>query len=135
MRDDYETYAYFWVADFDCKPEDITDSLRLEPTKVTLKGEPLTNGRSRRRSHWEYHSTLPRSEMFQDAHLSNLMVELLPRVNNIKKISTRYEIGISCVGYYTNVNPGFHMNIDLINQCAQLGVSIDFDLYNSSEPE
>jgi len=134
MRENYDTYAYFWVSEFDCKPEEISKLLGLEPTIVKLKGEPFTHGRLRRRSSWEYHSTLPRSEIFQDKHLSNLMVELLPRVTKIKDIGNRHSIGISCVGYYTNVNPGFHMSKELINQCAQLGVSIDFDLYNSNEP-
>ena len=135
MEEIYETYAYFWVADFNCEPTEITDTIGLEPTRVVLKGEPLKNGKTRRRSFWEFHSSLPRSEAFQDAHLTNLMAELLPRVGSITEVGSRYAIGIDCVGYYTNVNPSFHMSAELIQQCAKLGVSIDFDLYNCSETQ
>lgn len=133
MEEIYNTYAYFWVADFDCAPADITQAIGLKPTNVVLKGEPLKNGKLRQRSFWELHSSLPRSEVFQDAHLTNLMSKLLPKVEAITKVGSRYVVGINCVGYYTNVNPGFHMSAELIKQCAQLGVSIDFDLYNSGE--
>lgn len=133
MEEVFETYAYFWISDFDCAPTEITKEIGLEPTCVVLKGEPLSNGRSRNRSFWEFHSSLPRTEEFQDAHLSNLMVELLPRVQSIKAIGLRYASGINCVGYYKNVNFGFHMNAELMQQCAQLGVDVDFDLYNNCE--
>ena len=129
MEESNETYAYFWVADFECTPEEITNIIGLKPSRVVLKGEPLNNGRVRKRSFWEFHSTLPITEVFQDAHLSNLMGPLLRKRDEINKIGSRFEVGISCVGYYTNVNPGFHMSAKLIKQCAELGVSIDFDLY------
>lgn len=129
MEEKFDTYAYFWVSDFDCEAVEITNQMGLEPTEVILKGDVVKGDRLWKRSIWEFHSSLPRTEAFQDAHLSNLMCELLPRVQEIKKLSLRYATGISCVGYYTNVNSGFHMTADLVQQCGQLGLSIDFDLY------
>jgi hypothetical protein len=130
MEEKYDTYAYFWVADFNCEPSKITAVIGLEPTRVVLKGESLTNGKTRQRSFWEFHSSLPRSESVQDAHLSNLMKALIPNAREIRELGLIYPTGINCVGYYSNVNPGFHMKKDLIQQCAQLELSIDFDLYN-----
>jgi hypothetical protein len=133
-RELYDTYAYFWVADFDCEQTEITEKIGLEPTRVVLEGELLKTGRPRRRSLWEFHSSLPRTETFQDKHLEDLMGQLLPKELSIKEISMRFNTGISCVGYYQNVNFGFHMSAELLQQCAQLGLSVDFDLYNSCEP-
>lgn len=132
MEETFDTYAYFWVTNFDCNPLEITKAIGFEPTQVLLKGESLKNGRSRQHSFWEFHSSLPRTEPFQDAHLSNLLENLLSKRQQIKEIASKHTVGINCVGYYTNVNPGFHMSAELINQCAMLGVSIDFDLYNCS---
>ena len=133
MEEKIETYAYFFVADFECNPSEITKALELEPTEVTLKGQPLTNGRPRKRSSWKVHSSLSREEPFQDAHLSNLVEKLLPKKQQIKEIASKFSVGINCVGYYKNVHPGFHLNKALIAQCAELNLDIDFDLYNFSE--
>ena len=54
---------------------------------------------------------------------------MLKKKEAIKKLKEKYDIGINCVGYYNDTNPGFHMSEDLIKSCAILGISIDFDLY------
>ena len=54
---------------------------------------------------------------------------MLKKKDAIDKLKEKYEIGINCVGYYYDTNPGFHMSADLINSCSTLGISIDFDLY------
>ena len=53
--------------------------------------------------------------------------------NAVALLDSKYDIGINCVSFYTNVNPGFYMSADLIRAYADLGLSIDFDLYNSCE--
>lgn len=133
----YDTYAYFWVENFDCSIQEINSILELEPTSFHLKGDLISEktNRTRKRNSWSFQSSLPRSEPFQDAHLENLLVTLKQRKSTIELLNSKYDVGISCVGYYTNVNPGFHLSADLIKAYAELGLSIDFDLYNDCEAE
>jgi hypothetical protein len=135
--EEFDTYAYFWVEGFECSLDTISSVLNLQPTDFHLKGDVISevNQRFRKRSSWKFQSSLPRSEPFQDSHLENLLTVLKDRKEAIAQLNKNYEVGINCVGYYTNVNPGFHMSADLIKSYAELGLSIDFDLYNSCELE
>ena len=131
MDQEYDTYAYFWVSDFDCEPEVISDILGLKPYRTFKKGDLISDKTKNRWKHssWEYLSSLPRNEPCQDAHIANLVEVMLKKKDAIDKLKEKYEIGINCVGYYYDTNPGFHMSADLINSCSTLGISIDFDLY------
>jgi hypothetical protein len=133
MEQEYNTYAYFWVNDFDCEPEFISRILGLEPHRYFKKGDLISENSDRKWKHsfWEYYSSLPRTEPSQDAHISNLIKVMLEKKKEISQLQSKYEVGINCVGYYHNSNPGFHMSAELIKSCAELGISIDFDLYNS----
>jgi hypothetical protein len=134
MQEKINTYAYFWVSDFDCNPDEITKLLNIEPSAITIKGELINsqNGRTRIRSTWEFRSRLPNTEPFQDAHIENLLSALTDKAEAIEKLQSNFSTGISCVGYYDNTNSGFHLSSDLIKRCAALNLSIDFDLYNYS---
>lgn len=132
MKPEYNTYAYFWVSDFDCEPNDISELLWLKPTEIQRKGDLISekSGRKRRQSSWKYHSSLPRTEPSQDAHLKNILDVIQERKEVITTLKTMYSVGINCVGFYYNANPGFHMSSELLKACASLEVDIDFDLYN-----
>ena len=131
MKEEYDTYAYFWVSDFDCEPEEISSILGLQPTRILKKGALISEKSTKRRNFnsWEYNSILPRTEVFQDSHIKNILEVIYQKKHEILKLGTEYEVGINCVGYYSNVNPGFHISAELITQCAELNLSIDFDLY------
>ena len=132
VSEKYETYAYYWVDGFDCDHTKISEILDLEPSEIRLKGQASTPVLTRRvkENSWMYHSSLPRNEPYQDAHLENLLSTLLLRKRQILSLNEKYKSGINCVGYYTNTNAGFHMSKKLINDCASLNLDIDFDLYN-----
>ncbi len=131
MAEKYETYAYFWIEGFDCDPKDIGQLMTLQATQSYSKGDPCSQIPNRIIEHgcWEYMSSLPRSEPCQDSHISNLIEVLASRKEAIGQLQQKYEVGINCVGYYTEVNPGFHLSAELIKACAELNLSIDFDLY------
>lgn len=76
-----------------------------------------------------YRSAQPRDEAFQDKHVSNLIEILTTKKGAIEEFRSKYEVGINCVAYYVNVNSGFHLSSELIKACADLSLSIDFDLY------
>jgi hypothetical protein len=131
MEEKLDTYAYFWVEGFECNPQEISDTLGLAANEAYSKGDLISehSDRRRKRSSWKYISSLPREEPYIDSHIQNLVDVLITKKAEIEKLKTIYDIGINCVGYYTNVNPGFHMSKELIKSCAELDISIDFDLY------
>lgn len=130
MKEQIDSYAYFWITG-DFTASDITQIIGISPSHTFAKGDniPSRPGKTRDHSNWELHSPLPRNVTFIDSHLKALM-ELLERKKEIiKNLQTEYETGINCVGYYTNSNPGFHLNKHLVQQLAELNLDIDFDLY------
>ena len=114
----FDTYAYFHVRGFDCPVEQISELLQLAPSSTWVKGKPGVAGRPRQFSNWELCSPLPRTEVFQDSHRERVLQAI-----------KLYECGLQGVGYYTNENPGFHMEAELVSRIAAFGLSVDFDLY------
>ena len=134
----FDTYAYFFVREFDGDPEQISDLLGLVPTRTWQRGELGVGGRQREFNNWELHSPLPRTEIFQDSHLAALLDILESERERVLSVISKFECGLQGVGYYTNENPGVHMSADLISRTAAFGLSIDFDLYchcQHEEPE
>jgi len=132
LEQEYETYAYYWIGQFNCKHEEISQFLGLEPTEIKIKGEPskYIPNRIVKENSWILHSPLPKNEVFQDAHLAELVKVLVPKKEKVLALNEKYETGINCVGYYTNAHPGFGMSKKLISCLASLNVDIDFDLHN-----
>lgn len=125
----FDTYAYFFVSNFAGSAQEISDLLQLEPSCTWLKGELNSRGRPQAFSRWEFHSPLPRTEVHQDRHLQALLDVLEPRRDRILEAVASFDCGLQCVGYYTDENPGFHMDAKLVSSLAALGLSVDFDLY------
>jgi Domain of unknown function (DUF4279) len=146
----YRTYAYLNISEFDCHHSEITAFLGLEPTEAGTKGEVLSSSPSKRpdiqikperpdiqikyrRSIWKLYSPKPKSEIFIDSHVEAVLELIESKLELIKELTTKYSVGINCVGFYTNANPGFHLSSALIQRVAQLGLWIDFDLYCSCD--
>ena len=129
MTEPREIYAYFWIAADELPHQDISSALKLEPTEYWDKGDPGKYIQQQKQARWVYRSPLPSSEMFLDSHLAAVVDVLQERSEQLKALKNKYEVGINCVGYYTEANPGFHLSEQLIQKCASLGLSVDFDLY------
>lgn len=117
---------------FSCPHEEITSEMGMEPSEAYNKGDQATYGPSKF-SFWQLLSPLPEGDLFLDEHLDALLPILETRAREIKNISDRYKVGINCVGYFRDVNPGFHLSADMIKRVSDLRLSIDFDLYCSCE--
>lgn len=131
----FDTYAYFYVREFDGPAETISNLLEIVPTSTWLKNELSPRGRPRKFSNWEIHSPLPRSEVFQDRHLVALVEILESKREGVIQAISKFKCGLQCVGYYTNENPGFHMDAELIFRIAAFGLPVDFDLYCTCDHE
>lgn len=128
MTERRDTYAYFWIEGFHCAPEEISERLGIAPSKVHLKGEPLSGKRVRQVNSWEVLSPLARGEEVLDSYVEALLSLLEPCAAVIQSIAKECEAGISCVGYFYSANPGFHFSHRVIQRLSALGVSVDFDL-------
>ena len=129
MAETRDTYAYFFVRDFDCDTTDITRLLGFNPTESHNKNAPLPSGRPLKSASWKRVSDLPRDTVFVSEHVEALLPLLENHRDSIANAAAKYCAGLQCVGYYTAAHPGFHMDSDLIRRVAALNLSIDFDLY------
>jgi hypothetical protein len=132
---EYKTYAYFSVKGFDCDYTEITKVMGIEPSRAHNKGSShsKTPQIKRKTSVWALYSSKPETEVFLDSHIESVLHLIEPKRERIKELASKYYVGIQCVGYYTNANPGFHMSAELIQRVAALGLWMDFDLYCSCE--
>ena len=124
-----DTYAYFWVSKFECPDSDITTQMNIAPSRSLNKGAPGISRPQMPFSGWELHSPLPRGDRFIHEHIEALLPLLEPRAQVIRRFLERFEVGISCVGYFTSINPGFHLSKEIISRISKLQLSADFDLY------
>ncbi|MFC7339676.1 DUF4279 domain-containing protein [Haloferula chungangensis] len=142
MGERRETYAYLWIEGFTCDPSEISLQMRLEPYETRNAGDLIQRRFDRTgqkhywpKSCWKFRSRLPITETFQSSHIANILEAVEPHSEVLRTLQKSCEVGINCVGYYWNSNPGFHLSADLIGRCARLGISIDFDLYNYPEED
>ena len=127
----YDTYAYFYVSDFDGDASEITHKLELEPTQTWHKGDVwLRAPRLRPESNWEIHSSIDRSEIFLDAHIEAVLDIIEPKKAQILELQAQgCTIGINCVGLYYDAHPGFNLPAKLLSRLAAFSMDVDFDLY------
>lgn len=131
----FNTYAYFYVRDFDCDSQHISDTLQLTPSLTWHKNDLGVAGRLRTFSNWELQSPLPRDAPFQDLNLEALLAILNSQRAAVMQVIAQYKCGLQGVGFYTNETPSFHMSRELIASIAAYQLSVDFDLYCGSSVE
>ena len=133
MTETRDTYAYFWTTGFECSIGDITKCMGLEPTRAWNKGDPGRYKNEMSFSGWDLYSPMPRGDKAIDEQLEALLPVLEQRAAAIHDIAKKYQAGISCVGYFNNFSPGFHLSRETVSRIAALGLSVDFDLYCSND--
>jgi hypothetical protein len=130
-------YAYFWVSGFGGAGEEIGASLGLEPSKVLVRDRASAHTpEAAALSSWEYESGLPRDVAPLDAHIEKLLDVLEGRREAVAQLSKQHDIGINCVAtHFANCGAGFHLSKSMVSRLAELGVSVDFDLYCYKDEE
>ena len=126
----YDTYAYFYVSDFEGDASEITRKLELEPTETWHKGDAWLPVKTRPFSRWKLHSPIDRSEIFLDAHIEAVLDLIELKRAQILELQTQgCTIGINCVGSYYDAHPGFGLSANLLSRLAAFSFDVDFDLY------
>jgi hypothetical protein len=128
MTKDNEQYAYLTVVG-EFSPETITAQLGLQPSDVWMKGDLNEKTHLERKfSRWSLHSRLERSASLEN-HVRDVLEQVLPKAEQIRRIGTEYQVGVQLVGYFYTDYPGFCMDRGLISGLAHLNVGIDCDFY------
>ena len=134
---DHKTYAYFYVSNFDCAPEEITNILGLKPTDAWCKGEKWGPGdtRERKENFWRYKTSESTNDYHTNIHFNELLDKLEKQKEYLANLPSEAKTGITYVPtcYFPNV--GVILEHELLERVVNLGLSLDFDIYSLSGSE
>jgi hypothetical protein len=122
-------YAYFHVrGSFD--PDDITHRVGVSPTEIKREGDAIgTTSKKRPCSLWALHSRLNPSAPL-DEHVRDVLDQLDSNKVAFEKLSRELGGTMQLVGYFRDVNPGVHFDLETVRRSADYGLCIDCDFYN-----
>ena len=123
-------YAYLRISGFSCNPEAVSSLVGLAPELIQLIGDTTRGGRLITENTWCSGPVIPEGEEQPDHYVSAVLDHIETRPRELGEFLRAHDSGINCVGYFHRVNGGFHMDSHLVTRCAELGLWLDFDLYN-----
>lgn len=125
-----ETGTYFGVFEFGNDPSIVTKIMGIAPSRSWVKGASIP-GKSkgvRTHSRWELKSPDTTSDF--NEQIKALLILLEGYRTQILNIKQKFKAGICCYGYYDEeYNPELHLSENTIQQLANFGLSVDFDIY------
>jgi hypothetical protein len=125
-------YAYFYVLGPGTH-ESVTDITGLKPSQAWNAGDRSEQtGRVQKLMRWRLDSGLDDTEPLE-RHIESLLLFLIPREEQLRKLWLDYDLVIQCVGYYPPSGHGAHLNREVIRQAARLGLALDLDFYYQDE--
>jgi hypothetical protein len=129
---DHQTYAYFYVRNFNCSLEKITELMELEPTHFWNKGELWgpDNTRERKESFWSYRTSESSDDIYTNFHFRELLELLESRKEKLENLPNGAHVGITYVPtcYFSNV--AVILESELLQRVVVLGLELDFDIYS-----
>jgi hypothetical protein len=128
---EYEISAAFLLYNFDFDPDEITNLLKISPTKVKRIGDLINPKGTRRYTHnsWRIESKLQKSDGLEE-HINSIFEQLQPSWQSLASLCSQYEAEISCIIYINSEQiPAIHFSKDIIRKVHELNAEIDVDLY------
>ncbi|MGN7784997.1 DUF4279 domain-containing protein [Niabella sp. 22666] len=131
----HEIKVDFRIVDFDCSVEEITSTVGINPTKVYVKGEYVTVGKSRRlrkENMWILESQ-SNDTLSLETHLEELAEKIKPHFDMFKLVCNKYYSEFACRIYLKKVSeesiPSVHLSADFTKLLSQLSSELDIDIY------
>jgi hypothetical protein len=122
-------YAYFHVSG-SFAPDDVTRRIGVTPTETAREGDAIgTSAKSRPCSLWALHSRLGESAPLEE-HVKDVLNQLDANKAAFVKLSRESDGTMQLVGYFRDVNPGVHFDLEIVERIAEYGLCIDCDFYN-----
>lgn len=128
-------YAYLTISGFVCEPDAVTSLVGLAPESVHLVGETTPAGRLITENIWSSQPPIPVGDEQPDFYVRAVLDHITARPPELTAFLKRHDSGINCVGHFERVNGGFHFSSELVARCAELGLWLDFDLYNCTHED
>ena len=121
-------YAYFHVRG-SFAPDDVTRRVGVTPTETAREGDAIgSTSKSRPCSLWGLHSRSGASAPLEE-HVKDVLYQL--DANEAAFAELRRTGGtMQLVGYFRDVNPGVHFDLETVRRIAEYGLCIDCDFYN-----
>lgn len=115
----------FAIRDEKLNFNDIKKNIQIEPTKIIRKGQIIVGDKKAPLDIWSY-----KVEMLSDINeLNNLLNQLIPYSNYIKKIQKIYkDVVISCYLRSDMGQIGFEITSEVIKKLNTLGLDIEFHI-------
>ena len=123
-------YAYLSVNGFTCAHDQVTELVGLEPRRIWRIGEHTRGGKLIEENSWSSCCPVAPNEEPPDYHVLAVLEYVANRPAPLVEFLRQHDSGINCVGEFRRINGGFHISRDLAAKCAELGLWLDFDLYN-----
>jgi Domain of unknown function (DUF4279) len=104
----------------------------VTPTETAREGDAIgTTPYSRPCSLWALHSRLGESAPLEE-QVKDVLNQLDPNKAVFGEITPRTNLDgrMQLVGYFRDVNPGVHFDLEVVGGIAEYGFCIDCDFYN-----
>lgn len=127
-----ETFVRLKTFSVSLTPEQITEAIGLPCDRSWRIGDK--RGKTiiiEKENGWILNSSLS-LEASLDAHVENLLSRLTPIADKIRKFSEQNRVEFSCV-VYADSPPALNFTESVIFQLAQLGASLDIDLFLTAD--
>ncbi|QOP41397.1 DUF4279 domain-containing protein [Sulfurimonas marina] len=122
---------YISLSIYDANNEEITNLLKITPTKSANKGELITQKGTifYKRNIWKYESVFE-NIIHLESVCENILEFFEPRKKELIMIGEKYDIELSIAAYLKEGIPSIHLTKELISFIYTINAEIDIDIYN-----
>ena len=128
----------FSITEFNQAPEDLTQILNLQPTKMALKGQNYFVGPPNKKiekswpwNFWQYQEVIENNSLWIGDQIDEFVLKtILPRKSVLNKLKSTCKFEFAIVQYiYHGCNPGYHFDNKILKILAEINFEIDIDTY------
>lgn len=120
----------------DLNPDELTKLLGCAPTKSERKGEKIagkvSGQRTARSGGWRLRAERREPGDF-DTQISEILDQLTDDAHVWRDLTTRFRADVFCGLFMVEGNEGISLSRETLEKLAARGLTIDFDIYDSSD--
>jgi len=121
----------------DLDPDELTRLLGCQPTKSERKGQEIVGNvtgknRTARSGGWRLRAERREPGDF-DAQISEILDQLTDDMSIWQNLTSRFQADVFCGLFMEEGNGGISLSNETLRRLAERGLTIDFDIYDSSD--
>lgn len=125
---DMDWNVTFAISDYQLNFEEINKNIKLNPTKLIIKGQKITTKKIAPYDIWLYDIKKSKDTNIADT-IYTLLEHITPYIDYIKKFSTQYrEVVINCYIRSDMGQLGFEIPHEVIEKLNSIGIDIGFHI-------